>query len=133
MPDVPALRAVLDGEHTAVRDRVRAFLTRPDLAPVVEIAREDYREQVHRPGARCSPPRAATSLGFPSEYGGGDDIGGAIAAFETLAHGDLSLMVKCGVQFGLFGGAICHLGTRAPPRQLAARHVQPASCPAASR
>ncbi|HEX6388341.1 MAG TPA: acyl-CoA dehydrogenase, partial [Solirubrobacteraceae bacterium] len=28
------------------------------------------------------------------------------------AHGDLSLMVKCGVQFGLFGGAILHLGSK---------------------
>ena len=34
-----------------------------------------------------------------------------MAAFETLAFGDLSLLVKCGVQFGLFGGAILHLGT----------------------
>ena len=34
-----------------------------------------------------------------------------MTAFETLAMGDLSLLVKCGVQFGLFGGAILHLGT----------------------
>ena len=34
-----------------------------------------------------------------------------MAAFETLAFGDLSLLVKCGVQFGLFGGAVLHLGT----------------------
>ena len=36
-----------------------------------------------------------------------------MTAFETLAMGDLSLLVKCGVQFGLFGGAILHLGTEA--------------------
>ena len=35
----------------------------------------------------------------------------SVTAFETLAMGDLSLLVKCGVQFGLFGGAILHLGT----------------------
>ena len=35
----------------------------------------------------------------------------SVAAFETLAFGDLSLLVKCGVQFGLFGGAVLHLGT----------------------
>ena len=39
------------------------------------------------------------------------DLGGFIAGFETLAFGDLSLMVKAGVQFGLFAGAILHLGT----------------------
>ena len=33
--------------------------------------------------------------------------------FQTLAHFDLSLVVKFGVQFGLFGGSVHHLGTRA--------------------
>ncbi len=32
--------------------------------------------------------------------------------FETLAYGDLSVLVKVGVQFGLFGGAILQLGTK---------------------
>ena len=34
-----------------------------------------------------------------------------MAAFETLALGDLSLLVKFGVQFGLWGGAVHQLGT----------------------
>ena len=34
-----------------------------------------------------------------------------MTAFEMLAFGDLSLLVKAGVQWGLFGGAILHLGT----------------------
>ena len=53
-----------------------------------------------------------TGMGFPEEYGGGGDIGASIAAFETLALGDLSVLVKVGVQFGLFGGAILQLGTK---------------------
>jgi acyl-CoA oxidase len=53
-----------------------------------------------------------TGMGFPREYGGGGDLGASIAAFETLAYGDLSLLVKVGVQFGLFGGAILMLGTK---------------------
>ena len=52
-----------------------------------------------------------TGMGFPEEYGGGCDIGASVAAFETLAYGDLSVLVKVGVQFGLFGGAILQLGT----------------------
>jgi len=50
--------------------------------------------------------------GFPPQYGGGGDIGASVAAFETLAYGDLSVLVKVGVQFGLFGGAILQLGTK---------------------
>ena len=34
-----------------------------------------------------------------------------MAAFETLGFGDLSLLVKFGVQFGLWGGAVQQLGT----------------------
>ena len=52
-----------------------------------------------------------TGMGFPTAYGGGGDLGASIAAFETLAFGDLSVLVKVGVQFGLFGGAILQLGT----------------------
>ena len=62
-----------------------------------------------------------TGMGFPEEYGGGGDIGASVAAFETLAFGDLSVLVKVGVQFGLFGGAILQLGTEAAPRRLPRR------------
>ncbi|GIG54534.1 acyl-CoA dehydrogenase family protein [Demequina activiva] len=35
----------------------------------------------------------------------------AVLAFEMLSHGDLSVTIKSGVQFGLFGGAVTNLGT----------------------
>jgi acyl-CoA oxidase len=35
-----------------------------------------------------------------------------VTIFETLALGDLSVLVKFGVQFGLWGGAVNHLGTK---------------------
>src|SRR5215213_1800594 len=57
------------------------------------------------------PEAGGTAIGYPVEYGGQGEVGRSIAAFETLAFGDLSLLVKCGVQFGLFGGAVLHLGT----------------------
>ena len=63
-------------------------------------------------GSKLLGSEGQTTRGLPSEYGGGGDIGGSIASFETLAFGDLSLLVKTGVQFGLFGGAILQLGTR---------------------
>ena len=64
-----------------------------------------------------------TGMGFPEEYGGGGDLGASVAAFETLAFGDLSVLVKVGVQFGLFGGAIFQLGTQRAPRRLPPRLV----------
>ena len=79
-----------------------------------------------RAGARLGqgPGLAAArpTLGYPEEYGGHGDIGGYISGFETMAFGDLSLLVKLGVQFGLFGGAVQHLGTEQAPRALPGRH-----------
>jgi acyl-CoA oxidase len=111
--DVDALRRFLDGDHEYVRNEVRAALVRlerPAPEELVVMDHERYRELVLA-WARQLAAEGGTGLGFPAEYGGGGDIGGSIAAFETLAMGDLSLLVKCGVQFGLFGGAVLHLGT----------------------
>ncbi|MDI3279677.1 acyl-CoA dehydrogenase family protein, partial [Arthrobacter sp. AL08] len=49
---------------------------------------------------------------FPSALGGSDDHGGNIAAFEELVTADPSLQIKAGVQWGLFGSAVMHLGTQ---------------------
>ena len=49
--------------------------------------------------------------GFPIAYGGLDDVGRSVVDFEMTAHGDLSVTIKSGVHFGLFGGAVQSLGT----------------------
>jgi acyl-CoA oxidase len=107
-----ALRRFLDGEYAIVREHVRATLCRPEFAkPSAPPPTERYREQVSE-RARILAATGGPSLLFPQEFGGLGRVGAAITGFETLAHSDLSLLVKCGVQFGLFGGAVHHLGTR---------------------
>ncbi|MET9314006.1 acyl-CoA dehydrogenase [Kribbella sp. NPDC003505] len=108
-----AMRDYLDGPHKAARDVVRAGLAaHADLGDLaVRLPRDEYRDRI----LDLLLESAADGLpgrGYPKEYGGEADLGGFIAAFETLAFGDLSLMVKAGVQFGLFAGAILHLGTK---------------------
>ena len=76
------------------------------------MSRDDFRERVRDLVVELAAT-GQTGMGFPEEYGGGGDIGASVAAFETLAFGDLSVLVKVGVQFGLFGGAILQLGTKA--------------------
>jgi acyl-CoA oxidase len=104
------LQRFLDGPHAAVRGRVREWLSEPGNAPPFDLPLEAHREQVLA-WARDLAGRGETVAGYPREYGGEDDLGGYISGFETLAFGDLSLLVKVGVQFGLFGGAVLHLGT----------------------
>ncbi len=49
---------------------------------------------------------------FPKSLGGADDHGGNIASFEEIVTADPSLQIKSGVQWGLFGAAVLHLGTQ---------------------
>jgi acyl-CoA oxidase len=111
--DVDALRRLLDGRYVEVRDLVRTNLA--EHADILEdaetLSREDYRERV-KDLLVAMAETGQTGMGFPEEYGGGGDLGASIAAFETLAYGDLSVLVKVGVQFGLFGGAILMLGSK---------------------
>src|SRR3954453_15325736 len=104
------LQRFLDGPHAAVRDRVREWLSQDGNAPVRDLPIEENRAQVLA-WARDLAGRGETVAGYPREYGGADDLGGYISGFETLGFGDLSLLVKVGVQFGLFRGAGLHLGT----------------------
>jgi len=111
--DVPALTALLDGTYVEVRNLTRKRLVEHAqvLQDAREMSREDFRERVLEVVKELAAT-GQTGMGFPSEHGGGGDIGASVAAFETMAFGDLSVLVKVGVQFGLFGGAILQLGTQ---------------------
>ena len=113
--DVQSLRALLDGEHAAIRDRVRAFLGSPERrAYGLPVAA--YREKVAGWLAELAK-EGFGAYAYPGVTSGAEDMGPFFAVFETLAMGDLSLLVKSGVQFGLFGGSIVFLGR---PEQRAA-------------
>ncbi len=113
LADPAELRSFLDGDHSAVRDAVRAHL--PAQAAILDegrdLPRDELRDRV-RDLVLDLGATGLTTLGYPGAYGGGGDVGASIAAFETLAFGDLSVLVKSGVQYGLFGGAVLQLGTR---------------------
>jgi acyl-CoA oxidase len=106
-----ALRRCLDGRWAHIREEARGDLDAERFAPPAEeLTMEQYRErvahQIQLIAATGHPAR-----GFPKEVGGNGDLGGSVTAFEMLGHADLSLMVKAGVHWGLFGGAVANLGT----------------------
>jgi acyl-CoA oxidase len=108
--DVAGLAGFLDGEQRATRERVRRLLATPEMAYRSGLDREAYRAQVLA-WCRRLAAEGIGPLGLPREHGGGGDPAAFLAVFETLAHHDLSLLVKLGVQFGLFAGSIHQLGT----------------------
>lgn len=104
------LRAVLDGRWAKIREQARELAHDPRFAPAFGQTPDEARAQtLDRLGALAEA--GYSRLGFPSAYGGAGDVGASITGFEMLAMGDLSLLVKAGVQWGLFGGAVLHLGT----------------------
>jgi acyl-CoA oxidase len=109
--DPTQLREVLDGRWAHVRRDARENLHDPDLLPVYGETMAEARERVTR-AARKLAESGRVGLGFPKYVGGEDDSGGSVTSIEMLAFGDLSLMVKAGVQWGLFGGAVQLLGTK---------------------
>jgi acyl-CoA oxidase len=109
--DPEALNAFIDGDKRELRQRVLALLQQPAFARVDERDTHAYREVVLQ-WCRELAREEVTALAYPAEFGGEHDVAGSIAVFETLAYHDLSLLVKYGVQFGLFAGSIFLLGTR---------------------
>jgi len=105
-----ALCATLDGRWRAVKNRVRATLSdekfRPHYTPNTAIARAKVAEQL-----KIMAGTGVAADSFRKEHGGTGDVGAAVSMIEMLAMSDLSLMVKAGVQWGLFGGAVENLGT----------------------
>lgn len=110
--DVAAMTTLLDGRYKTVRDLVRENLVlhQAVLEEAETLETTAYRERVKDIVIELAKT-GQTGYGFPKEYGGGGDVGASVAAFETSAFGDLSVLVKLGVQFGLWGGAVLHLGT----------------------
>jgi acyl-CoA oxidase len=110
--EAEAVRKALDGRWGQVRDGVRHDLGPEWFEPVSALTTEEHRARVTNQ-ARALAQQGRQRLGFERAFGGGDDIGGSLTSFEMLGFADLSLMVKAGVQWGLFGGAVQALGTRA--------------------
>ncbi|MGI8506540.1 MAG: acyl-CoA dehydrogenase [Solirubrobacteraceae bacterium] len=108
--DPAAMRRLLDGSYAELRDQIRTVLSRPEFAPVVALPTAEYRRRVLG-WARTLAGEGLTAPGFPERFGGRGDPGANVAAFETIAFADLSLLIKFGVQFGLWGGAVQQLGT----------------------
>jgi acyl-CoA oxidase len=108
--DPHELQRVLDGRWADVRADVRAQLGELRLTPDADLSTEEYRA-LTTDNLRRLAESGRPHQGFDPAYGGGGDVGGVVTAFAALGYGDLSLLVKAGVQWGLFGGAVQILGT----------------------
>ena len=109
--DVSAMTTVLDGEYAETWNAVRELLQRPAFRYVEDLSKAEHREQVLR-WTRLLANEGYGALAFPENCGGANRMDLFVKSFEALGMFDLSLVVKFGVQFGLFGGSILALGSK---------------------
>lgn len=116
--DASVLQSVLDGRFADARAGARTFLSEPANRALYGVASKPYREQVFGWLGELAK-RGFGALAFPGvTTDASRGLGPFLAVFETLGYGDLSLVVKFGVQFGLWGGSIYYLGTDAQRQAL---------------
>jgi len=104
------LRRALDGRwrdtKKMIREKLSLEIFQPHFTPTKSVARTRVNEQL-----RIIAAAGAAEDAFRKDHGGTGDAGAAVTKIEMLAMSDLSLMVKAGVLWGLFGGAVENLGT----------------------
>ena len=108
--DPAAITAILDGEWASEWEHVRSLVQRDSMRLVEDLDKAAYREHVLG-WVKELCEEGVGALSFPKAHGGAGKRDAFVKYFEALAMHDLSLVVKVGVQFGLFGGAILNLGT----------------------
>ncbi|WP_216917807.1 acyl-CoA dehydrogenase family protein [Nocardia noduli] len=104
------LRAALDGPWGDVREEARKQLAGDEFAGDPHLDYKAARARVLEQ-MRTISTMGIAERGFRRENGGTGEPGAAVTGLEMLAYADLSLWVKSGVQWGLFGGAVENLGT----------------------
>lgn len=104
------IQALLDSDAPELKRKMRVLLSDPVFRYKTLPIKEDYREQVLE-WTKLLADQGVGALAYPKAYGGKNDMNAYSAAFEMLGYHDLSLTIKFGVQFGLWGGAVQRLGT----------------------
>ncbi|MDP9028091.1 MAG: acyl-CoA dehydrogenase family protein [Actinomycetota bacterium] len=108
--DPTALAEVLFARWADARKHSRELLKRDEFHYIPGATMAEHRLRT------CGQLKRLVEEGvvhraFPKSLGGEEDHGGNIASFEELVIGDPSMQIKSGVQWGLFGAAVMHLGT----------------------
>ena len=115
-PVAEQIRAVLDGRWEAIRQQLRADPRFPLAEPDLRLDLEQHRARTLELVTALTDSELVRAT-LPVELGGTGDVGASVTGLEMIGHGDLSVFVKAGVQFGLFGGAIANLGTERHHRE----------------
>jgi acyl-CoA oxidase len=108
--DTVKLIQILHGEQAEVIRQVKSIISRKEFAYEASTDTSVYREKVYA-WCKILAEENLGNMAYPKKYGGGENITAYFAIMETLSYHDLSLVIKFGVQFGLWGISVLALGT----------------------
>lgn len=104
------MTAILDGPDSKIIQKVKAMISDPAFTRKETESMSAYREQVLQ-WCKLLSAQGFGSIAYPKDAGGQGDMRSYFTIMETLSYHDLSLVVKFGVQFGLWGMSVYFLGT----------------------
>ena len=104
------MTALLDGNQAALIKNIKKVIAGPTFSFKEYDSILDHREQVLK-WCQELADQGYGAWAFPDFAGGKDDMEGYFAIMETLSYHDLSMVIKFGVQFGLWGMSVFFLGT----------------------
>jgi len=108
--DIAKMTSLLDGKQAKIIQKVKAVISRPEFKYETSTDISVYREKVLK-WCQILADENLGNMAYPKKYGGGENMADYFAIMETLSYHDLSLVIKFGVQFGLWGMSVQLLGT----------------------
>jgi len=109
--EIGKMTELLDGDTHELRNKVKRFFSDPVFHYRPMPTKGAKRKAVLK-WTQMMADQGYGGAAFPKEYGGWGSMKEYIAIFETSGYFDLSLSIKFGVHFGLFGGSVFWLGTK---------------------
>lgn len=108
--DIQKITEFLDGKEAPIIKRVKSIISRSEFAYETSTDINVFRQTVYN-WCKILADENLGNMAYPKEYGGGANVEDYFAIMETLSYHDLSLVIKFGVQFGLWGMSVQSLGT----------------------
>lgn len=108
--DVKEMTRLLDGDQAEIIRKVKTLLSDPEFEYIGPGDLHLYRTKVLQ-WCKFLAEQGYGNMAYPKEYGGKNDMAAYFAIMETLSYHDLSMVIKFGVQFGLWGMSVYFLGT----------------------
>ncbi|KFK28196.1 hypothetical protein AALP_AA8G484800 [Arabis alpina] len=103
-----ALSLYMKGKHMDIQEKVYEFFnSRPDLQTPIEISKDDHRDLCMRQLYGLVREAGIRPFRYVA-----DDPAKYFAIMEAVGSVDMSLGIKMGVQYSLWGGSVINLGTK---------------------